>query len=99
MVLQSESPHFHQKAFVELNHCLKDIFGAEAVEVYLAQIPTYPTGTWSFTMASKDGQAKLPQLDQAAANAFSEKHGLSYYDGAVHQAAFALPPFVRKMLK
>ncbi|WCL81738.1 polyamine aminopropyltransferase [Saprospira sp. CCB-QB6] len=99
LVLQSESPHFHQKAFVELNHCLKDIFGAEAVEVYLAQIPTYPTGTWSFTMASKDGQAKLPQLDQAAANAFSEKHGLSYYDGAVHQAAFALPPFVRKMLK
>jgi spermidine synthase len=44
MTAQSESPHFNQKAFIELNHCLKEIFDPESVFCYLAFIPTYPTG-------------------------------------------------------
>lgn len=99
LVLQSESPHFHRKAFVDLNQCLKGIFGPDQVHVYLAQIPTYPTGSWSFTYAAKGDLHPLNSLNEEAANAFSEKHDLQYYDAAVHHAAFALPPFVRKMLR
>ena len=98
LALQSEGPHFHKKAFVELNHCLKGIFGAERVHTYLAHIPTYPTGLWSFTCATKGIVHPLNNLNEAAANAFSEKHNLKVYDAHVHRASFVLPPFVRKML-
>jgi spermidine synthase len=98
LALQSEGPHFHKKAFVELNHCLKSIFGADRVNTYLAHIPTYPTGLWSFTCATKGNVHHLNSLNDEAANAFSEKHNLKVYDAQVHRAAFVLPPFVRKML-
>ncbi len=98
LVLQSESPHFHRKAFVELNSCLKGIFGEDKVQVFLAHIPTYPTGLWSFTYAAK-GNVNALNIDDERANAFSEKHNLKYFDAQVHRAAFALPPFVRKMLR
>ena len=98
LALQSEGPHFHKKAFVELNHCLKGIFGADRVNTYLAHIPTYPTGLWSFTCATKGNVHHLNSLNDEAANAFSEKHNLKVYDAQVHRAAFVLTPFVRKML-
>lgn len=99
LVLQSESPHFHRKAFVELNGCLKGIFGEDQVHVFLAHIPTYPTGLWSFTYAAKGNAHPMKTLKSEQAHSFSEKHGLKYYDADVHQAAFVLPPFVRKMIK
>ena len=98
LALQSESPHFHKKAFVELNACLKGIFGKESVHTYLAHIPTYPTGLWSFTCATKGNVHPLNGLNETAANDFSAKHDLKVYDAQVHRAAFVLPPFVRKML-
>jgi spermidine synthase len=98
LALQSESPHFHKKAFIELNSCLKDIFGKDSVHTYLAHIPTYPTGLWSFTCATKGNVHPLNGLNDEAANQFSEKNDLKVYDAQVHRAAFVLPPFVRKML-
>ena len=55
MVAQSESPRFNQAAFVQLSHCLQDIFGLENVHTYLAFIQTYPTGMWSFSCGVKTG--------------------------------------------
>jgi spermidine synthase len=97
LVAQSESPRFNHAAFVELNQCLKSIF--KSVHCFLAFIPTYPTGMWSFTLTSKEQINPVSNLDMSKAETFSEKENLQYYNAEVHKAAFALPTYVKKMLK
>ena len=53
MVTQSESPRFNQSVFKEIYQCYRDIFGLHQVHCYLAYIPTFPTGMWSFSFCSK----------------------------------------------
>lgn len=98
MTAQSESPRFNQAAFVDLNRCLKQIFGPESVHCYLAFIPTYPTGMWSFTYCSKHGPDPLQAFDLQRSAQFAQAQGLQYYNAGIHQAAFCLPTFIRTML-
>ncbi|MEM7726017.1 MAG: polyamine aminopropyltransferase [Cyanobacteria bacterium P01_A01_bin.45] len=98
VTVQSESPIFHQKTFVDLNKCLKQIFGVESVHCYLIFIPMYPTGMWSLTYCSKQGAHPLEDLNREKAAEFVKKHELRYYNTKIHQAAFTLPEFIKKML-
>ena len=98
MVTQSESPRFNSEVFVEIYDCYKSIFGADKVKCYLAAIPTYPTGTWSFSFSSK-GNTNPLVYDKESAAAFSREQGLKYYNEDIHAAAFALPNFVKQLLK
>jgi spermidine synthase len=97
MITQSESPRFNSAVFVEIYDTYKQIFGKDNVHCYLAAIPTYPTGTWSFSYSAK-GNAHPMKFDQEAAAAFSNAQGLKYYNEAIHTAAFALPNFVKELL-
>ncbi len=96
---QSESPRFNQPAFVDIHQCLKGIFGADQVFCYLAFIPTYPTGMWSFNYATKGAAHPIQGMDAARSESFAIAHDLQYYNVGIHQAAFALPTFVQTMLK
>lgn len=97
LVGQGESPLFHEKAFTELNHCLKGVFGRNRVHTLLFYSPTYPTGMWGLQMATK---ADLdPTRPPESAKAFAKEHKLHYYNEGMHQAAFQLPGFVKRMLK
>jgi spermidine synthase len=98
MAAQSESPRFNQEAFVDLSHCLQDVFSPENVHTYLAFIQTYPTGMWSFTYGTKGGIHPVSSLNAAAATEFAQAHELKYYNSAIHQAAFCLPTFIQTML-
>ncbi len=98
MVTQSESPRFNQQAFVQLTHCLQDIFGEANIYTYLAFIQTYPTGMWSFTYGTKNGTHPVRSLNSATASRFAITHNLQYYNSEVHTAAFALPTFIKAML-
>ena len=98
MVAQSESPRFNQAAFVDLSHCLQDIFQAENIHTYLVFIQTYPTGMWSFTYGTKDGTHPVKTLETNTAQQFAMQHNLHYYNSDIHQAAFCLPTFVKNML-
>jgi spermidine synthase len=98
MVTQSESPRFNSEVFVEIYDCYKSIFGNQNVHCYLAAIPTYPTGTWSFSFSSK-GSVNPKQFNSSEAAAFSKAQGLKYYNEDIHSAAFALPNFVKELLK
>ncbi|WP_232058399.1 polyamine aminopropyltransferase [Nibribacter ruber] len=98
MITQSESPRFNTKVFVEIYDTYKGIFGQEKVHCYLAAIPTYPTGTWSFSFSSK-GNVHPKDVNMDVAAAFSREHNLRYYNEDIHQAAFALPNFVKDLLK
>ncbi len=98
MTAQSESPRFNQRAFIDLNHCLKAIFGLEQVHCYLAFIPTYPTGMWSFSFGSKQGSHPLDSFNSGRAAEFAQSHSLQYYNADIHTAAFSLPTFIRTLL-
>lgn len=97
LVAQGESPLFHEKAFAELNACIKNIFGARETRTLLFFAPTYPTGMWSLQVAGKGGVDPLA-FDGKKADTFAREHKLRYYNEAIHRAAFALPGFVRTML-
>ena len=98
MVTQSESPRFNSKVFREIYQVYRSIFGQDQVHCYLAYIPTYPTGMWSFSYSSKGKAHPLNGFNAEESKAFAKKHGLKYYNEGIHQAAFALPNFVADMI-
>jgi len=97
LVTQAESPLFNDRAFVELNGCLKEVFGNEKVKTLLFHIPTYPSGTWSFQLGVK-GDIDVTNVKDECAETFGNNHLLNYYNANVHRGAFALPNFVKRML-
>ncbi|HYE58460.1 MAG TPA: polyamine aminopropyltransferase [Rhodothermales bacterium] len=98
LVSQTESPfdEAFQRQIRSAGRTLGGLF--THVAFYLAHIPTYPMGTWSFVMASK-GPHPVADFDEAAARArlapFAD--ALKYYHAGLHRAAFALPAFVERL--
>jgi len=87
MVCQSESPVFYSEMMVTINRRLKSLF--PVVKVYLATVPTYPGGLWSFTIGSKKYEEPNP-------NAFDKE--TRYVNKEIIKSCFALPNFVKKQL-
>ncbi len=98
IVTQGESPMFHEATFVELNKCLKNIFGQKAVHTMLFHSTTYPTGMWSFQVGVKGQYHPAQSYNKDKTRQFVQDKGLKYYNEDLHAAAFCLPTFVRKML-
>lgn len=98
MVAQSESPRFNIPVFKEIFAAHKNVFGQDHVYTYLAFIPTYPTGMWSFSFCSKGNLHPVNDLRIAESKRFSLNHKLNYYDEDIHRAAFVLPRFVQEMI-
>lgn len=98
LVTQGESPMFHEGTFVELNKCLKGIFGEKQVHTMLFHATTYPSGMWSLQLGVKGSKHPAKDFNQDDARQFAQAKGLKYYNEELHSAAFALPTFVRQML-
>lgn len=99
LVTQGESPMFHTNTFVELNHCLKDIFGIQKVHTMLFHATTYPSGMWSLMMASKKQINPKTDIDMQKTSTFVKQKNLKYYNEELHAAAFCLPNFVKNLLE
>jgi spermidine synthase len=100
LITQSESPRFNQKVFQEIYRCFYSLFGKSQVFCFLAHIPTYPTGMWSFSYCSKSPDlhpVKNLQTDRLVQ--LTKNNNLRYYNGDVHAGAFALPNFVQELLQ
>lgn len=88
-VAQSDNPWFHADLIKSVFADVKDIF--PITRLYTANIPTYPSGLWTFTLGSKKHDplqvetAQIPEIDT------------KYYTPELHRAAFALPKFVREL--
>jgi spermidine synthase len=91
MVAQTESPFFDMPLVRRTFHNIQQTF--PLTKLYLAAIPTYPSGLWSFTIGSKRYDPE--QVNEAAIPALPMK----YYTPQIHQAAFQLPAFVKEGLK
>ncbi len=96
LVSQSESPF--DETFQAAIGRARDVLGRlfARTHVYLAHIPTYPTGTWSFTMATKG----LHPIDDFNPERVADRTApfavdLKYYNIGLHLGAFALPNFAK----
>ncbi|KAB3527364.1 polyamine aminopropyltransferase [Alkaliphilus serpentinus] len=96
LVNQNESPVYEQfaKEAIRANEKLKNIF--PIVEVYQAQIPTYPSGYWLFGFASKKYHP-VKDLKAEAWQQFNLK--TKYYNTQLHLGAFALPSYVKEYIE
>ncbi|MGE3062263.1 MAG: polyamine aminopropyltransferase [bacterium] len=92
MVIQAESPYFHADSIKIFSDRLKRIFGF--IKPYLAFIPTYPSGMWEFIICTK--HEFDPSLKNEAL--IKDFEGvLKYYNHDIHDGAFKLPTFVKKI--
>lgn len=91
MVAQTESPFFNQDLIRRTQAGIRSAF--PITRLYLASVPTYPSGLWSFTLGSLrwDPLAVEPSSIPAMPT--------KYYGRDVHFAAFQLPPFVRELVE
>jgi len=88
LVVQSESPFLNADV---IKMAYEGIMGSFPVtKLYLASIPTYPSGLWSFTIGSKKYDPAQPLNENP--------NELKYYNPDVHRAAFQLPGFAKKLL-
>lgn len=88
LVVQSESPFFNEDVIKMAFGGIKQFF--PITKLYLAAIPTYPSGLWSFTVGSKqyDPETVVNNVNLEC----------KYYTPEIHQAAFKLPAFVKKII-
>lgn len=99
LVAQGESPKFNENAFAELHHTIKGLFGQDQAHVALFYVPTYPTGMWSFQFGVKNEMMRIQDIHEPTIEGFVEENGLRYYNAQIHHASFALPNFVKSLLK
>ncbi|WP_055667632.1 polyamine aminopropyltransferase [Desnuesiella massiliensis] len=90
-VAQTETPFY-------LPEVVKKVFDdANAVfpvtKLFMAAIPTYPSGYWSFTIGSKKHDPENANLEN------SLELNTKYYTKKLHKASFVLPKFVEDLLK
>lgn len=90
MVAQSESPFVNQDVIQMIHRNLTGIFSLKYL--YTASIPTYPSGLWSFTIASKKWDPL--QVDPKKMRKLTTK----YYTPELHVGAFKLPRFVEELI-
>ncbi|MDW7651743.1 MAG: polyamine aminopropyltransferase [Bacillota bacterium] len=87
-VAQTESPFFNRDLIESVYGRINRVFPLAAL--YLASIPTYPSGLWSFTAGSKCYDPRECRQKPVETK---------YYNFDVHQGAFLLPTFVRELLE
>lgn len=90
-VAQTESPFYNDDLISQVYKSIAGIF--PVTKLYLASVPTYPSGLWSFTMGSKKHDPEQVGADQV------HQYPTRYYNAGVHQGCFKLPQFVAGLLK
>ncbi len=92
MVAQSESPLFYRDTTKRIREYISGIFPVYAT--YLAAIPTYTGGFWSFTLGSK----KYDPLNNKPDPKKISKLGVRYLSPELLPAAYIIPQFIKQLL-
>lgn len=88
---QCESPFYFEDTIKETNQILNQTF--KNVNFFTAPIITYPSGYWSFFIASdKKIRLRKKKVD-------SDEFKVKYFNFEIYQAAFCLPNFYKNILK
>ncbi|WP_214480910.1 polyamine aminopropyltransferase [Bacillus sp. SM2101] len=90
-VAQTDNPWFKPELIATVQKDVKEIF--PLTRLYTANIPTYPSGLWTFTLGSKKYDPL--QVEDGRFHDIDTK----YYTQELHKAAFVLPKFVSDLTK
>jgi len=93
MVAQTESPILQEDYFAGAYREIRKVF--RNVGVYLAYVPTYPSGMWSFTIASDYIDVRDTSRNREKVKELKTK----YFCDNIYACLFALPQFVQEILK
>jgi spermidine synthase len=94
LIQQSESPLVHQELIRAMRQAMRNA-GFTGTETLNFPQCIYPTGWWSATMASVEGDLKAFRENDASGKAFST----TYYNAAIHKAALTAPEFFKSLFK
>jgi len=90
-IAQTETPFFLPETVKKVFKDAKEIF--PITKMFMAAIPTYPGGYWSFTIGSKTCDPTKVDIDQIP------ELDTKYYTKELHLAAFVLPRYVEMLLE
>jgi len=90
---QSESPFHNADWVTNIYKKLNKVF--PIVKMYIASVPTYPAGIWSFAFCSKNVDP-LKNFNENRYNEYRLK--LKYYNNEIHKACFAVPNFAKELI-
>lgn len=90
-VAQTDNPWFHGELITKVFGDVSDIF--PVTRLYTCNIPTYPSGMWTFTLGSKKHDPLQVDINQIP------EIETKYYTPELHHAAFVLPRFVQNLIK
>lgn len=95
LVNQHESPYYPEdaKAMQRAHKRIREFF--KVCRVYQAHIPTYPSGHWLFGFASKTIDPLTADIEKW--NSLGITTG--YYNTELHKGCFAIPNYVKELLK
>ncbi|UFT98983.1 polyamine aminopropyltransferase [Radiobacillus kanasensis] len=88
-VAQTDNPWFKSDLIKQVFQDVKEIF--PVTRLYTANIPTYPSGLWTFTIGSKIHDPLKVKEER-----FQDIE-TKYYTKELHFASFALPKFVKDL--
>lgn len=89
-VAQTETPFYLPEVVKRVYDDAKAVF--PVTKLFMAAIPTYPSGYWSFTIGSKKYDPENASLPEKIP--FETR----YYTKKIHKASFALPKFVENLI-
>lgn len=90
LVAQTESPFLNAELIRTVFRRIKAVF--PHTYLYLAPVPTYPGGLWSFTLGSKYYHPLKPEGKLLPRDT-------KYYTPQIHGSSFSLPRFVQELLE
>lgn len=94
MAAQSESPFINQNEMKMMYPLLRKVF--PIVDCFTGPIPSYPGGYWSWAFCSKTVKP-LDYIDEIRAQDIAKL--CKIYNPEYHRARFALPNFVKDLIK
>lgn len=93
LAAQSESPFYHADLIKNMRETLLQA-GFTSVQTLFFPQPTYPSGQWSITLASKNTILDGFRVQDALHKKFTTQ----YYNAKIHESASAMPEFLVQLL-
>ena len=90
-IAQTETPFYLPEVVKSVFNDAKAVF--PVTKLFMAAIPTYPSGYWSFTVGSKKYDPENATLENTIDIA------TKYYTKKLHKACFTLPKYVEELIK
>lgn len=89
-IAQTETPFYLPNVVKKVFNDARDVF--PITKLFMAGIPTYPSGFWSFTVGSKKYNPE--EVDLSSKDDLDTK----YYTKKLHKACFTLPKFIENLI-